>query len=92
MENRAVQAVPLLPDPSLNATMSTLTVSWHVHPSGTGWVQPPSAQDQTVAAGETSAVPGMIHVVVGAGNKQVYFYNGDGKYQQMSLKKFMGTP
>ena len=79
-------------DPALNGTMATLTVSWHVHPSGTGWVQPPSGQDQTVAAGETQAVPGLIHIVVGARDKQVYFYNGDGKYQQMSLKKFMGTP
>jgi hypothetical protein len=76
-------------DPSVNATMSTLTVSWHVHPSASIWVQPPSAQDQRVAAGETSAVPGMIHIVVGAGNKQVYFYNGNGSYQQMSLKNFM---
>ena len=33
--------------------------------------------------------PGIIHIVVGAGNKQVYFYNGSSTVLQMSLKKFI---
>lgn len=82
-------------DPNLAGTITDLTVSWHVHPSGRNasgglaWMQPPSAQDQSVAAAEHQALPGLIHIVVGAGNKTVYFYNGNGSYQQMSLKKFM---
>jgi RHS repeat-associated protein len=82
-------------DPNLAGSITDLTVSWHVHPSGRNasgglaWEQPPSGQDQSVAAGEHQALPGLIHIVVGAGNKQVYFYNGNGSYQQMSLKKFM---
>jgi hypothetical protein len=36
-------------------------------------------------------VPGPINIVVGAGNKTVYFYNGSSNVQHMSLKQFM-TP
>jgi hypothetical protein len=91
-----VVSTNLMPvDPSLNASMSTVTVSWHVHPDGRtaagdlAWNQPPSGQDQRVAAGEHQAVPGLIHIVVGAGNKTVYFYNGSSSVQSMSLKNFM---
>jgi RHS repeat-associated protein len=91
-----VVSTNLMPvDPSLNASMSTVTVSWHVHPNGRtaagdlAWNQPPSGQDQRVAAGEHQAVPGLIHIVVGAGNKTVYFYNGSSSVQSMSLKNFM---
>jgi RHS repeat-associated protein len=83
-------------DPALNASMTNVTVSWHVHPSGRtasgdlAWNQPPSGQDQKVAATEHQAVPSLIHIAVGAGNKQVYFYNGSSTVLQMSLKKFMG--
>jgi hypothetical protein len=70
-------------------SVSTFTVFWHVHPSGStathAWAQPPSAQDQSVV------VPGPINIVVGAGNKTVYFYNGSSNVQHMSLKQFM-TP
>jgi hypothetical protein len=31
-----------------------------------------------------------ISIVVGAGNKNVYFYNGSGVTGQMSLKDFLG--
>jgi hypothetical protein len=91
-----VVSTNLMPvDPSLNASMSTVTVSWHVHPDGRtaagdlAWNQPPSGQDQRVAAGEHQAVPGLIHIVVGAGNKTVHFYNGSSSVQSMSLKNFM---
>jgi hypothetical protein len=82
-------------NPSLNASMTNETVSWHVHPGGRTasgdlqFVQSPSGRDQEVAAREHLDVPGVIHIVVGAGNKQVYFYNGSSTVLQMSLKKFM---
>ena len=82
-------------DPALAGSITNLTVSWHVHPDGRtasgdlAWNQAPSGQDQKVAAAEHQALPGLIHIVVGAGNKQVYFYNGSSTVLQMSLKKFM---
>lgn len=91
-----VVSEPMTPaDPKLAGSITTLQVIWHVHPNGRtasgdlAWKQPPSPQDQRVAANENQALSGLSHVVVGAGNKQVYFYNGNGQYQQMSLKKFM---
>jgi hypothetical protein len=87
-----VVSTKLIPaDPNLAGSITNLTVSWHVHPSGKGWNQPPSGQDQTVAAGEHQALPGLIHVVIGARDKQVYFYNGNGSYLHMKLKDFMGA-
>ncbi len=74
-------------DADARNSIANVTVMWHVHPSGTtathGWVQPPSAQDQSVV------VPGPINIVVGAGNRTVYFYNGSSNVQSMSLKNFM---
>ena len=36
-------------------------------------------------------VPGAIHIVVGAGDNKVYFYDGGKMSLQMSLKQFMRT-
>lgn len=43
------------------------------------------------AAGEHQALPGLIHDVVGARNRKVYFYNGFSTVLHMTLKQFMGT-
>jgi hypothetical protein len=62
---------------------------WHVHPGrggGAGFVQPPSAVD-------IKAATAPINIVIGAGNKQVYFYNSSGVIgSPMSLKDFMKEP
>lgn len=78
-------------NPALNASMTNETVNWHVHPSGRGWNQQPSPQDQMVAAGEHKVAPGIIHIVVGARNRKVYFYDGSKRVLHMSLKQFMRT-
>jgi hypothetical protein len=36
--------------------------------------------------------PGMIHIVVEARDRRVYFYNGNGNYQRMRLRDFLRTP
>lgn len=82
-------------NPKLNEKFASFGGDWHVHPRGTSlgldgtvhyFVQPPSAADRAAAA------PGGMHIVVGAGNKTVYFYNSAGIIGQMGLKQFMRTP
>lgn len=76
-------------DQNVRNSIADVTVSWHVHPSGRtathDWIQPPSDVDKR------QAIPGAINIVVGAGNKTVYFYNSS-SVVHMSLKQFMGGP
>ena len=73
--------------------MASITVMWHIHPSGQTRThlfgskdgsQGPSDQDRR------AWVPGPITLVVGARDRKVYFYDGSKEVLQMSLKKFMG--
>jgi hypothetical protein len=75
-------------NPALKDNLQSVDGTWHVHPKGgadKGFVQPPSAQDKANAAAS-------INIVVGAGNKRVYFYNSTGVTREMSLKDFMKEP
>lgn len=75
-------------NPSLNNSLVSVGGTWHVHPRGGGgqsFVQPPSAVDMRNAVAP-------INIVVGAGNKRVYFYDSSGVIRQMSLKQFMKEP
>ena len=82
-------------DPSLKNTLATVDLQWHVHPSGSitkgdfysssvsSFVQPPSPGDLRNANFR-------INIVVGAADKQVYFYNHQGLIgKPMKLKDFM---
>jgi hypothetical protein len=70
-------------DQNVANTIAKVTVSWHVHPSGSTathtWNQPPSAGDRQ------GVVPGAINIVVGARNKTVYFYDSSSPPVQMDL-------
>ena len=82
-------------NPSLKDNITGLGGTWHVHPSGTltqekgnirttkSFNQPPSGRDIKEAGTG-------INIVVGAGNKKVYFYNGSGLIgEPMKLKDFL---
>jgi len=60
---------------------------WHVHPAGVangeGWAQGPTDKDVEGAA----AWP--INIVVGAADKQVYFFGPSGVIGNMNLKDFL---
>jgi RHS repeat-associated protein len=84
-------------NPNMKSQIESLLVTWHVHPGGTMteitgntqktsfFVQPPSDVDKKkVSLG--------INIVVGAGNKQVYFYDSSRIIKQVSLKDFMNKP
>ncbi len=74
-------------NPSLNQQMIPQG-EWHVHPQGRGgrsFVQPPSDVDKANAVFK-------VNIVVGAGNKRVYIYNGSGVVREMSLKQFLKEP
>jgi hypothetical protein len=70
--------------------LSTVDGFAHIHPKGgddRSFVQGPSAADLKFA-GHSSA----INLVVGAADKKVYFFNGDGVIgKPMKLKEFMGN-
>ena len=80
-------------DPSVKNNWQSLDGTYHVHPSGSitdangqrlFFAQGPSGKDISVAGGG-------INIVVGAGDKKVYFYNGSGVIgKPMKLKDFMG--
>jgi hypothetical protein len=80
-------------DPSVKNNRQSLDGTYHVHPSGsitdangrtTFFAQPPSGRDIHEAGGG-------INIVVGAGDKKVYFYNSSGVIgKPMKLKDFMG--
>jgi hypothetical protein len=81
-------------DPSVKNNWQSLDGNYHVHPSGSitdgngqtkFFVQGPSAKDIKEATGG-------INIVVGAGDKKVYFYNSSGNIgKPMKLKDFMGA-
>ena len=76
-------------NPRLKDNMVQLGGEWHVHPKGGGgreFGQPPSGQDKTVAGNGAALFP--IHIVLGAGNSKVYFYNGSREIGHMSFKEF----
>ena len=78
-------------DPALKDKMTKLGGEWHVHPkggSGREFEQEPSPTDKSVAGNGAALFP--IHIVVGAGNSRVYFYNESGVTEQMKLSKFLG--
>ena len=64
-------------------------IAFHVHPSGITaaghrWIQPPSDVDKA------AAIPGQINIVLGAGEKKVYFYDSSGDIgKAMKLKDFL---
>ena len=80
-------------DQSVKSSWQSIGGDYHVHPSGSitdanglthVFNQPPSGKDISVAG------DGGIHIVVGAGDKRVYYYNGSGVIgQPMKLKDFM---
>jgi hypothetical protein len=79
-------------NPSLKNNLVSIDGAWHVHPSGTitegnktfFFNQHPSNPQ------DTSRANFPINIVVGAGNKRVYFYNGSGEIGKgMTLKAFM---
>ncbi len=70
----------------LQDSIANPIVEWHVHPSGVangyGFIQEPSPHD-------TDTAHPWINIVVGARDKQVYFYGTSGIIGQTSLKEFM---
>jgi RHS repeat-associated protein len=76
-------------NPATDQKLVTVDGFAHIHPKGGGdrsFVQGPSAADLKFA-GQSSA----INLVVGAGDKKVYFFNGSGVIgKPMKLKDFMG--
>jgi hypothetical protein len=82
-------------NPALKDTLVSVDGTYHIHPGGVvepsngkpggSFVQPPSAQDKSVAYANTN-------IVVGAGNKRVYFYNSSGVTRETSLKQFLKEP
>ena len=79
-------------NPASKENMVSLGGEWHVHPKGGGgreFAQPPSGQDIRVAGTGAALFP--VHIVLGAGNSKVYFYNGSGEIGHMSFKKFFGN-
>jgi RHS repeat-associated protein len=84
----------IVPDPSVRAP--GYEGNWHVHPRGTaldhhnnvrGFGQPPS--DGPGEDLDRAKSLGGINIVIGARDKQVYFYNGVTVIGQISLKNFM---
>ena len=82
-------------DPSLKSDAIDLGGTWHVHPSGSltkekgnvrtthQFNQPPSQKDIKEAGSG-------INIVVGAGDRKVYFYNSSGVIgKPMKLKDFL---
>jgi RHS repeat-associated protein len=74
-------------DPSLKETLASIDGQWHVHPSGSNaagyFRQGPSGVDTN-----GSILP--INIVVGAGDRHVYFYDNTGLIgKSMTLKSFM---
>ncbi len=72
----------------------SLLVTWHVHPGGSitevsGNVSTTSNFNQPPSKWDIAHANSGINIVVGAGNKQVYFYNSTGVIKQESLKQFM---
>jgi hypothetical protein len=80
-------------DPGVDQRLVTVDGFAHVHPrggDGESYVQPPSQADRDAARGYNA-----INIVVGAGNKTVYFYRGsdvNAKPVSMSLQDFMKGP
>ena len=77
-------------DQDVRNRITTPTVSWHIHPKGNtgthGWKQPPSPADHTEVIANT------ISIVVGSGNRTVYFYDSSSRVVHMSFDKFMKEP
>jgi hypothetical protein len=77
-------------NPATDQNLSTVDGFAHIHPKGgddRSFVQGPSAAGLKFA-GQSSA----INLVVGAADKKVYFFNGDGVIgKPMKLKDFMGN-
>jgi hypothetical protein len=78
-------------NPKTDEGLVTVNVFAHIHPRGAGgdqtYHQYPSAADIDFAKGTGNA----INLVVGAGDKKVYFFNGSGQIgKPMKLKDFMG--
>jgi RHS repeat-associated protein len=88
----------------LGTAISTdFVLEWHVHPSGSAtttsgntvtthfFVQPPSNQDRTVAGNRPSLLG--YHIVVGARDRIVYFYNSSPtNLGTMPLNRFVNLP
>lgn len=82
-------------NPSLKNNLASIAGKWHVHPSGSitdangthFFVQSPSGRN-----GDLGNATFPINIVVGAGDKKVYFYNSNGVIgKPMKLKDFMGN-
>ena len=84
-------------DPALNAKMTGVSVIWHTHPAGRNgagdlvWKQTPSKGDQDAARADRGSAPNVIEVVIGTGNRTVYFIDGSKTVLHMCLDQFMGT-
>ncbi len=75
-------------DPAIDNRFVSIDGFAHVHPRGDAKhapVQPPSKEDLAFAAG----IPGTVNIVIGAGNKIVYFFDGHGVTGTMKLKTFL---
>ena len=73
-------------DPAIDNRFVSIDGFAHVHPRGDAKhapVQPPSKEDLAFAAG----IPGTVNIVIGAGNKIVYFFDGHGVTGTMKLKE-----
>jgi RHS repeat-associated protein len=85
-----------------SATSTNEVTFYHVHPSGTAttrsngtettssFVQPPSQADRNFAARSPTTLG--YHIVVGARDHTVYFYNGTGTLGTMPLNRFVNLP
>jgi RHS repeat-associated protein len=73
-------------DPQTDLRLVTIDGYAHIHPKGDGFVQPPSEQDKAFAG----TGPPAIHIVVGARDNKVYFFNSSGAIgKPMKLKDFL---
>ncbi|MDA0207571.1 MAG: RHS repeat-associated core domain-containing protein [Acidobacteria bacterium] len=82
-------------DPANANVLQSVQGNYHVHPSGSypngqpAFVQTPSRGDKEVASQLGGA---STNIVVGAGNKKVYIYDGNGVRATIPLKKFEKIP
>jgi len=80
-------------NPVPSNSVKSVENTYHIHPGGSVqkgdktyfFNQPPSAED-------ISGASAGLNIVVGARDKQVYFYNSSGNLGEMSLKDFMKEP
>lgn len=75
-------------NPSLLQQIGSFSGSWHVHPRGNSRVQFNQFPSNTDKSNQNLAyLP--INIVLGAGDRQVYFYNSSGVINQMGFGAFM---